>query len=985
MSVYDATGTAISRTYTQLGGKGSDARLKFTAPADGDHYIGVSASAAGTGTYTVAVTKKGELSVIELGDITDDEKAVFREDEIDNDDAYYEFVLTETKLIEFALRQQEHNANLYIRDQQGNLLHSSQRVGRANEVVRASLETGTYYIHVQAQESGANTYVLRYGPTSLSTVATDPDATPGQSRPAQFFNGVARAGGVVDGSDDAVDYVSFTYSETKSVTLELTGGADVSELHRDIDMVLENSRGHTIAPSEERGKTPEFIEMVLQPGTYYVQLVAYEAGTSPYELVITESSAPQLSIGKTHAYENDEDPALVFPVTLDKAFSREITVKWATHDHQDATATVGVDFQASSGKLVFAPGETEKTAVVPILDDDIDDNGESVAVRLSDSRQAIITAEQAFGIIENEDIAGGVATDGTVAVDGEAVTSYIESSSDRDWFAVSLNAGTTYYIDMKGQSTLHGWLFDPLIILRDENGGDFADDPDTTDVELVKNDNGGSGRNARMVFTPGDGKGGTYFISAESAETRRTGTYTLSVSTSQDDCSAVNPITTLCTVQLGREPKRPGLTGEIEFDGDIDWFAVQGASPSINPILPGQWYEVVVTGTRRLGSPLPPYLDDLADVRDDEGTLQDPVLYGIANPILIGSTADDDSGEGNFARLVFQASLNYTHYIGVSGNLRNGETMGTYGLTIRETTARDDATANTGTKATIVVSEDTAGQANGAHLTRGHFETMGDEDWFKVLLTKDTEYRFDAVNNMENPTVTADTTHILGLFDSGGNLLDETKDSGGVPNGGGNSRFFYTPKLTCEVDSTTSMTCPYYVAMGPHPRWSTVRGSYLVGVRTETDDIQTYLVAPRKLRLHEEAKPVTLNGSPVPAQLEWPGDVDWFRFDIPDTEQALSRSYRFDIIAANPAGDGALTVGELVGIYQTAGAKRELINGEMVEVMNLYDPLRLDKPTQSAGVFQPTQAGTYYVRVHKSTSVGSWEMLTIGGYKVTLK
>jgi hypothetical protein len=329
--------------------------------------------------------------------------------------------------------------------------------------------------------------------------------------------------------------------------------------------------------------------------------------------------------------------------------------------------------------------------------------------------------------------------------------------------------------------------------------------------------------------------------------------------------------------------------------------------------------------------------------------------------------------------------LNYTHYIGVSGNLRNGETMGTYGLTIRETTARDDATANTGTKATIVVSEDTAGQANGAHLTRGHFETMGDEDWFKVLLTKDTEYRFDAVNNMENPTVTADTTHILGLFDSGGNLLDGTKDSGGVPNGGGNSRFFYTPKLTCEVDSMTSMTCPYYVAMGPHPLWATVRGSYLVGVRTETDDIGTYLVDSSKLRDHGEAKAVTLNGRAVPAQLEWRGDVDWFKFDIPDTEQAPSRPYRFDINAANPAGDGSLVGGKIVGVYPAAGIETELIDGEMVEVMNLRHKLRLDKPTPSMAVFRPPNAGTYYVGVYSTTSEGSWELLTIGGYGVTLK
>ena len=38
--------------------------------------------------------------------------------------------------------------------------------------------------------------------------------------------------------------------------------------------------------------------------------------------------------------------------------SREVKVNYAT---ADATATVGVDYEARSGKLTFSPGQTAKT------------------------------------------------------------------------------------------------------------------------------------------------------------------------------------------------------------------------------------------------------------------------------------------------------------------------------------------------------------------------------------------------------------------------------------------------------------------------------------------------------------------------------------------------------------------------------------------------------------------------------------------------
>ena len=61
----------------------------------------------------------------------------------------------------------------------------------------------------------------------------------------------------------------------------------------------------------------------------------------------------------------------------------------------------------------------------------------------------------------------GTNTTGTVAVDG-SVTGWIDYPGDRDWFAVTLEAGTTYRIDLEGSPTGAGTLLNPYLrgILR---------------------------------------------------------------------------------------------------------------------------------------------------------------------------------------------------------------------------------------------------------------------------------------------------------------------------------------------------------------------------------------------------------------------------------------------------------------------------------------------------------------------------------------
>ena len=91
---------------------------------------------------------------------------------------------------------------------------------------------------------------------------------------------------------------------------------------------------------------------------------------------------------------------LDFRVTLDRERHAAVTVDYAT---RDGTATAGEDYEAASGTLTFAAGETAKTVRVAVLDDGHDDDGETMTFALSNARGARIADGEAVGTIENSD------------------------------------------------------------------------------------------------------------------------------------------------------------------------------------------------------------------------------------------------------------------------------------------------------------------------------------------------------------------------------------------------------------------------------------------------------------------------------------------------------------------------------------------------------------------------------------------------------
>ena len=97
------------------------------------------------------------------------------------------------------------------------------------------------------------------------------------------------------------------------------------------------------------------------------------------------------------------DASLDFAVSMYPPSGSAVTVAYAT---SDVTATAGEDYRQTSGTLTFAPGETQKTISVPIIDDAVEDSGEQVRLSLDNLSDGVLGGGgEAIGTIRNEEAA----------------------------------------------------------------------------------------------------------------------------------------------------------------------------------------------------------------------------------------------------------------------------------------------------------------------------------------------------------------------------------------------------------------------------------------------------------------------------------------------------------------------------------------------------------------------------------------------------
>lgn len=336
-----------------------------------------------------------------------------------------------------------------------------------------------------------------------------------------------------------------------------------------------------------------------------------------------------------------------------------------------------------------------------------------------------------------------IATGATLTL-GAASTSTIATSTDQDWWGVTLTAGTTYDFTMApdGGVAANLRLSDTYLRLLEADG------------DMISfNDDNGSSLNSLIRYTPGTS--GTYFLSAQGFN-GLTGAYSIRadiVPASADTIVATTA--TASSVAVGGSQ-----TGTIDVAGDQDWWSVT--------LTAGNTYDFQLNG-RLVDDPA---TGPVAEEIVGPSTLADPYLR-LMNSAGGEIMANDDGGSGLNSLLTYTPTSDGTHYLsaGAFGNL-----TGNYRLSVTSRSADTDIAATTATTSTLAVD----GTAGTSWIGRA-----GDNDWWKVSLTQGTQYRFqlDGVS-LADP--------FLRLLDPTGMEIDSDDDSGA----GLNSQIYYTAATT---------------------------------------------------------------------------------------------------------------------------------------------------------------------------------------------
>jgi hypothetical protein len=183
--------------------------------------------------------------------------------------------------------------------------------------------------------------------------------------------------------------VSGVYNGTANATIELFAGVPGETA------VSLGSIRHLVAD----GPNFSVNAPALDPWSLLTAIATPDGGISDTEAVPIGATRGLWVEGATIG-EGDGTRFANFKVKLSLPSASPITVSYATSSD---TAVAGQDFTPTTGTLVFAPGETEKTVPVAILGDTLPENTESFVLLIGDAAGATIARSEGIaGIVDND-------------------------------------------------------------------------------------------------------------------------------------------------------------------------------------------------------------------------------------------------------------------------------------------------------------------------------------------------------------------------------------------------------------------------------------------------------------------------------------------------------------------------------------------------------------------------------------------------------
>jgi ELWxxDGT repeat protein len=190
---------------------------------------------------------------------------------IDTND-YYRFDLTSIALVDLTLTPQTADANVQLLGSNGTAIATSSQTGFTPDMIRQSLNAGTYYIRAYPASGAATNYNL-----SVSATPIAPDIAPNTRGTAKNIGTLDASQNFSDfiGNIDTDDYYRFNLAYKSQLSVSLLGLSDNPR----VDLV--NSTGTTLQSFNLSENTPEFTFVTnnLVAGTYYVRINSLGANT----------------------------------------------------------------------------------------------------------------------------------------------------------------------------------------------------------------------------------------------------------------------------------------------------------------------------------------------------------------------------------------------------------------------------------------------------------------------------------------------------------------------------------------------------------------------------------------------------------------------------------------------------------------------------------------------------------------------------------
>ena len=282
-----------------------------------------------------------------------------------------------------------------------------------------------------------------------------------------------------------------------------------------------------------------------ESGTYYIAARGRGDTTGTYTVRVTDPDAADASEAPVFG---EQDYAFSLAENSDGSTERVALGTVSATDPEGATVSYSItggnesalfEIDASTGALYYTgsgedyeTGPTSHALTVRASDGDLHADV-TVTVTVTDVQEGVVSvseAQRSVSEADGEDLPADDTTTGRVAVGGTA-TGNIAFGDDWDWFAVELELGRTYVIDLEGADTGGGTLANPILRgLYDDTGNR---------IPGTRTNSGGEGNNARLEFTADES--GTYYIAAR-GRGDTTGTYTVRVTDPDAADTAAAPV-----------------------------------------------------------------------------------------------------------------------------------------------------------------------------------------------------------------------------------------------------------------------------------------------------------------------------------------------------------------------------------------------------------------------------------------------------------